>query len=72
MAGGDAVTGAGGKRLTKVDRSPWRRAPVDEKLGGEAEMVGECTERQTLVKAVAPEEPMWSVKMRWWGPRARG
>ena len=45
---------------------------MDEKLGGEAEMVGECTERQTLVKAVAPEEPMWSVKMRWWGPRARG
>ena len=71
VAGGEEVAGTGGERLTEVDRSPWRPPPVDGKLGGEAEMVGEWTGRQ-LVKALAPSQPVWSVKMRWWGPGARG
>ena len=58
--------------MTKVDRSPCGRPPSDGKLGEEAELVARWTKRQTLMKAVAPRLTMWSVKMKWWGPRARG
>ena len=72
VVGEDEVVETRGERLTKTARSPGRRPPVDGRLGEEAELVARWTERQTLMKAVAPEEPMWSVKMRWWGPKARG